>query len=113
MISTYIRKSERKLIFTQKILDQARRRIQNGESQRKVTASLGTKESTLRSRLKLTTLNDVLDESDTSTSEDECKEREYDTESEQSDIEDNVTHENESSDSENEISYWHRNHNFE
>jgi transcription initiation factor TFIIIB Brf1 subunit/transcription initiation factor TFIIB len=53
MSSTYSRKSDRKLIFTPEILDEGRRRIENGESQRKVAASLGTKESTLRNRLKL------------------------------------------------------------
>jgi transcription initiation factor TFIIIB Brf1 subunit/transcription initiation factor TFIIB len=53
MSSTYSRKSERKLIFTQEILDEARNRIENAESQRKVAASVGTKESTLRNRLKL------------------------------------------------------------
>jgi hypothetical protein len=57
MSSTYSRKSDRKLIFTQETLDEARRRIENGESQRKVNlkvaASLGTKKSTLRNRLKL------------------------------------------------------------
>jgi transcription initiation factor TFIIIB Brf1 subunit/transcription initiation factor TFIIB len=53
MSSTYSRKSDGKLIFTQDILDEARRRIENGVSQRKVAASLGTKESTLRNRLKL------------------------------------------------------------
>jgi hypothetical protein len=42
-----------KVIFTQEILDEARRRIENGESQRKMAASLGMKESTLRYRLKL------------------------------------------------------------
>jgi hypothetical protein len=47
MITTYCRKSDRKLIFTQEIHDEARRRIENGESQRKVAASLGTKEFTL------------------------------------------------------------------
>jgi transcription initiation factor TFIIIB Brf1 subunit/transcription initiation factor TFIIB len=53
MNSTFSRKSDRKLIFTQEILDEARRRTENGESQRKVAASLGMKESTLRNRLKL------------------------------------------------------------
>jgi predicted RNA binding protein with dsRBD fold (UPF0201 family) len=53
MSSTYSRKSDGKLIFTQEILDEARRRIENGESQRKVVASLGTKESTLRNTLNL------------------------------------------------------------
>jgi predicted RNA binding protein with dsRBD fold (UPF0201 family) len=52
MSSTYSRKSCRKLIFTQTILDEARRRIENSESQRKVAASLGRKESTLKNRLK-------------------------------------------------------------
>jgi SpoVK/Ycf46/Vps4 family AAA+-type ATPase len=53
MSSIYCRKSDRKLIFTEEILDEARRRIENGESQRKLVASLGTKEPTLRNRLKL------------------------------------------------------------
>jgi transcription initiation factor TFIIIB Brf1 subunit/transcription initiation factor TFIIB len=53
MSSTYSRKSDRKLIFTQENHDEARRRIENDESQRKVAASLGMKEFTLRNRLKL------------------------------------------------------------
>jgi SpoVK/Ycf46/Vps4 family AAA+-type ATPase len=53
MSSTYSRKSDRKLIFTHEILDEARRRIENGESQRKVAASLGANELTLRNRLEL------------------------------------------------------------
>jgi hypothetical protein len=53
MSSTYSRKSDRKLIFTQEILDLARSRIENDESQRKVAASVGTKETTLLNRFKL------------------------------------------------------------
>jgi hypothetical protein len=48
MASTYVRKSNRNLIFTGKILSETRQRILNGESQRKVAAALGTKKSTLR-----------------------------------------------------------------
>lgn len=48
----YKRKTERKLIFTEENLREARRRIESGESQRQVALSMGTKESTLRKRLK-------------------------------------------------------------
>lgn len=48
----YTRKTERKLIFTEENLRRARERIANGESQRQVAVSMGTKESTLRKRLK-------------------------------------------------------------
>ncbi|XP_063241776.1 uncharacterized protein LOC134541949 [Bacillus rossius redtenbacheri] len=52
MSSSYKRKSERKLIFSEEILNEARNRILNGESQQKVAKYLGTKESMLRKRLK-------------------------------------------------------------
>jgi hypothetical protein len=48
IVSAYVRKSNRKLIFTGELLNEARQRILNGESQRKVAAALGTKQSTLR-----------------------------------------------------------------
>lgn len=51
-MGNYKRKTERKLIFTEENLREARRRIENGESQRQVAVSMGTKESTLRKRLK-------------------------------------------------------------
>jgi hypothetical protein len=43
MASTYVRKSNKNLIFTGEILSEARQRILNGEIQRKVAAALGTK----------------------------------------------------------------------
>jgi hypothetical protein len=46
--STHVIQSNRNLIFTGEILSEARQRIKNGESQRKVAAVLGTKKSTLR-----------------------------------------------------------------
>jgi hypothetical protein len=48
MASTYVRKSNRNLIFTGGIFSEARPRISNGEIQRKVAATLSTKQSTLR-----------------------------------------------------------------
>lgn len=52
IMGKYKRKTERKLVFTEENLREARRRIENGESQRQVALSMGTKESTLRKRLK-------------------------------------------------------------
>lgn len=48
----YKRKTDRKLVFTSKMLEDARTRIANGESKRQVAKSLGILESTLRNRLK-------------------------------------------------------------
>lgn len=48
----YTRKTDRKLIFTKENLRIALQRIANGESKRRVAESMGTKESTLRKRLK-------------------------------------------------------------
>jgi transcription initiation factor TFIIIB Brf1 subunit/transcription initiation factor TFIIB len=52
MASTYVRKSIRNFTFTGELLNEERQRILNGESQRKVAAALGSKESTLRKRMK-------------------------------------------------------------
>jgi predicted acetyltransferase len=46
------KKVKQKIDFTGEVLNEGRQRILNGESRRKVTAALGTKESTLRKRMK-------------------------------------------------------------
>ncbi|KAB0801970.1 hypothetical protein PPYR_02363 [Photinus pyralis] len=52
----YKRKSERKLVFTENILQSIRERIANGESKRHIAETLGIPESTLRKRLKCGTV---------------------------------------------------------
>lgn len=47
----YHRKTNRKLIFTEEILEDAKRRIAAGESKRSVASSIGVNEATLRKRL--------------------------------------------------------------
>ena len=44
--------ANRKITFTEELFIKARQRVLNGESQRKLAAALGTKESTLRKWLK-------------------------------------------------------------
>lgn len=51
-MSGYKRKSKRKLIFTQEVLNDCYRRLRDGESKRKIAESLGINESTLRKRIK-------------------------------------------------------------
>jgi hypothetical protein len=48
MASTYVRNSNRNLIFTGEILSEARQRILNRENQRKVATALGTKKINLK-----------------------------------------------------------------
>lgn len=55
-MSKYKRKSERSLKFTAEILQEARERIDRGESKRSVAASLGVNECSLRKRLKVGTV---------------------------------------------------------
>ncbi|XP_063230496.1 uncharacterized protein LOC134535356 [Bacillus rossius redtenbacheri] len=54
-MAPYKRKSER-VLTTQDILDEAKRKIEAGDSKRKVARDLGIKESTLRKRLKAGTV---------------------------------------------------------
>ncbi|KAJ8932324.1 hypothetical protein NQ318_020653 [Aromia moschata] len=51
-MSRYKRKTDRKLIFTEENLAEARRKISEGVSQRRVASGMGIGESTLRKRLK-------------------------------------------------------------
>jgi hypothetical protein len=55
-MSTYKRKSNRRLVFTAEVLKDARERIERGQSQRSVAHSLNVPESTLRKRLKSGTI---------------------------------------------------------
>ncbi|CAG5026105.1 unnamed protein product [Parnassius apollo] len=55
-MSSYKRKSDRKLVFTEEILKDAKERIRRGQSQRSVAESLNVPESTLRKRLKAGTV---------------------------------------------------------
>ena len=48
----YKRKSDRKLVFTYEVLDECKRRLENGESKRQIADSRGINEATLRKRLK-------------------------------------------------------------
>lgn len=50
-MSKYVRKSNRELKFTEELLNEARRRKENGESQRSIADSLGVNECSLRKRL--------------------------------------------------------------
>ena len=50
------RTSKRKLVFTAAILEDCQRRVQEGESKRKVAESIGVNEDTLRKRLRLGTV---------------------------------------------------------
>lgn len=52
----YIRKSQRKLIFTEELMTEIRRRLEDGESKRSIAESLGINEATLRKRLKIGTV---------------------------------------------------------
>lgn len=52
-MGNYKRKSNRKLVFTEELLEHIRKRLSQGESKRQVANSLGINESTLRKRLKL------------------------------------------------------------
>lgn len=51
-MSRYQRKSQRKLVFTEENLAEAKRKIQGGMSQHRVAADMNINESTLRKRLK-------------------------------------------------------------
>lgn len=48
----YKRKTERKISITVEMLENARKRIYEGESKRQIAKSLGVNECTLRKRLK-------------------------------------------------------------
>lgn len=52
----YKRKSDRKLVFTEEILQEIKERIQKGESKRSIAQIFGVNEATLRKRLKAGTI---------------------------------------------------------
>lgn len=51
-MGNYKRKSDRKLVFSEELLQQIRKRLSQGESKRQVAKSLEINECTLRKRLK-------------------------------------------------------------
>ena len=60
-MSYYKRKTDHKLVFTETKLEEYRRRLENGESERKIAASMGVNGATLRKRLKLVSLKFCLE----------------------------------------------------
>ena len=54
------RTSKRKLVFTAAIFEDCQKRVQEGESKRKVAESIGVNEATLRKRLRLGTVPESL-----------------------------------------------------
>lgn len=52
----YTRKSTRKLIFTEELMTEIRRRLEGGESKRSIAESIGVNEATLRKRLRIGTI---------------------------------------------------------
>lgn len=60
MSKYFKRKSNRKLIFTEELMEQIRTDIENGKSKRQIAKELNTNEATLRKSLKLGTIPELL-----------------------------------------------------